>query len=142
MKSKTFNRLMMRDRRPGDEPALICLTGEVGEGFHYWRGASGARYLHTVFALLDCPELPKANYILVHCNAEGARRALAIGQIVEDVNSLNLAHLRRRAALLGANEIHIHMLAETAMGRHAVETDLGLRHLPSSEHGSELAKAG
>ena len=142
MKSKTFNKLLMRDRRPGDEPAMICLTGEVGEGFHYWRGASGARYLHTVFALVDCPEIPKANYILVHRDAEGGRRALTIGQTVEDASSLNLAHLRRRAALLGANEIHIHMLAETMAGRCTVETDLSLRHLPSTEHGAELAKAG
>ena len=142
MNSKTFNKLMMGDRRPGDEPAKICVAGEICEEFHYWRGASGKRYLHSVFALVDCPEISKANYILVHCDPHGMRRALDIGQTVEDANSLNLAHLRQRGALIGANEIHLHVLTDTTAGRNAVETDLCLRHLPTREHDAELAKAG
>ena len=142
MKSKTFDKLMMRDRKPGDEPAMICVAGEVGEDFHYWRGASGKRYLHSVFALVDCPEISKANYILVYCDPHGTRRALDIGQTIEDADSLNLAHLRQRGAVIGANEIHIHVLTDTGSGRNAVETDLCLRHLPTREHGEQLAKAG
>ncbi len=142
LRKKTLDELLRHNCRPGDEPALICLAGEVGESFHYWHGASGRRYLHSVFGLVDCPEISKANYILVHCDDDGVRRALAVGQTVEDANSLNLAHLRQRAARIGANEIHIHVLADAPVARDAVETDLRLRHLTRCEHGEGLARAG
>ena len=114
---------------PANEPALVCREAQVTQPFHYWRGASGKRYLHTVFPLVDCPLIPKVNYILVHCGADGTRRPLAIGQTVSAADSLNLAHLRRTAARLGANEIHIHFLAETAVARAAAEADLAGRQL-------------
>lgn len=109
---------------PLHEPALVCREGAMLEQFHYWRGASGRRYLHTVFALIDCPEMPKANYILVRREADGSRRPIAFGQTVDDAGSLNLAHLRRRGARLGANEVHVHLLAENAAERTRVECDL------------------
>ncbi len=142
MHKKTFDQLLMKSRELGDEPAKICLAGEVGQDFHYWRGASGKRYLHSVFLLIDCPEIPKANYILVRCDADGRRRALDIGQTFETACSLNLAHLRQRGTRLGAIEIHIHVLADTPRGRDAVETDLTIHHLARPEHGPLLAKTG
>jgi hypothetical protein len=48
---------------------------------------------------------------------------------VSVTDSLNLAHLRRRAALLGANEIHIHFLSESVSERVAAEADLSARQL-------------
>jgi hypothetical protein len=40
--------------------------------------------------------------------------------------SLNLAQLRREGARHGANEVHIHLLADTPEARDAVEADLRL----------------
>jgi len=114
---------------PANEPALVCREDTVTQSFHYWRGASGTRYLHTVFSLVDCPLMQKVNYILVHCGPDGVRRPLDIGQTFSDADSLNLALLRHKAARLGANEIHIHFMADTVTERRAAELDLGARQL-------------
>src|SRR4029077_8353939 len=50
---------------PAAEPALVCSEAAFAQAFHYWRGASGRRYLHSVYSLIGCPALPRANYILV-----------------------------------------------------------------------------
>ncbi len=65
----------------------------------------------------------------MHRDQDGTRRPLDVGQTVSDAESLNLAHLRRRAALLGANEVHIHFLSESVRQRQAVEADLSARQL-------------
>ncbi len=121
-----------KDRKapiPANEPALVCREAQLKQPFHYWRGASGRRYLHTVFPLVDCPSMPKVNYILVQCGRDGTRRPLDIGQTVSDADSLNLAYLRRRAALLGANEIHLHFLPESVTELAAAQSDLSARQL-------------
>jgi hypothetical protein len=109
---------------PGDEPALICAEAPFQRAFHYWRGASGKRYLHSVYSLVGCPVIPQANYILVRREDDGSRTPLLIGQTTEDTLSLNLASLRHEGAKRGANEVHIHLLAETASERDSVERDL------------------
>jgi hypothetical protein len=111
-----------------DEPALVCSEANFARAFHYWRGASGRRYLHSVYSLVGCPAMPRANYILVRRYEDGTRAALAFGQTRDETASLNLAHLRHQGAKCGANEVHIHLLAETAEERGKVETDLLAAH--------------
>jgi len=113
---------------PADEPALVCSEAAFAQAFHYWRGASGRRYLHSVYTLIGCPALPRANYILVRRYEEGRRLALAFGQAKDEAATLNLAHLRHEGAKCGANEVHIHLLAETADERLLVEADLVAAH--------------
>ena len=113
---------------PADEPALVCAEAGFAQAFHYWRGASGQRYLHSVYSLIGCPALPQANYILVRCHEDGTRTPIAFGETKDDAISLNLAHLRHKGAKLGANEVHIHLLAETAVDRARVENDLAAAH--------------
>jgi hypothetical protein len=113
---------------PSDEPAVVCAEAGFAEVFHYWRGASGRRYLHSVWSLIGCPALPQANYILVRRHEDGSREALAFGQTRDDAITLNLAHLRHEGAKRGANEVHIHLLAETAEERGTVEADLIAAH--------------
>ncbi len=113
---------------PTDEPALVCAEASFAHAFHYWRGASGHRYLHSVYSLIGCPALPQVNYILVRRREDGTREPLAFGQTKGDANSLNLAHLRHEGAKLGANEVHIHLLAETPETRDRVEADLAGAH--------------
>lgn len=112
-----------------NEPALVCRDGQLDQSFHYWRGVSGQRYLHTVFPLIDCPLMARVNYILVYCDRNNVRRPLDVGRTTLASESLNLAHMRRRAALIGANEVHVHFMAETAAERERVEADVAERQL-------------
>jgi len=114
---------------PADVPALVCSEAAFDQAFHYWRGASGRRYLHSVYTLIGCPALPRANYILVRRYDNGTRVALAFGQTKDDAVTLNLAYLRHEGAKIGANEVHIHLLAETAEDRADVEADLTAAHM-------------
>jgi hypothetical protein len=84
--------------------------------------------LHSVYTLIGCPALPRANYILVRRYEDGRRLALAFGQAKDEAATLNLAHLRHEGAKCGANEVHIHLLAETADERLLVEADLVAAH--------------
>ena len=92
--------------------------------FHFWTGASGKRYVHTVYDLLDCPPMPAVNYVLVRRTANGRAEALSIGRVNHGAPSLNLAEIRQRGAELGADEVHVHMLADNAKLGKLVEFDL------------------
>ena len=107
-----------------NEPAKINLENIIPQQFHYWRGNSGKRYLHTVYSLVECPEMEKANYILVKNNPNGTRTAIHIGQTTMQEGSLNLASIRQLGAAMGANEVHLHVLADDCSERNAVEHDL------------------
>jgi hypothetical protein len=52
-----------------------------------------------------------------------------VGNTKDDAISLNLAHLRHEGAKIGANEVHIHLLADTAHERALVEADLTAAHM-------------
>lgn len=96
----------------------------LAQEFHFWQGLTGRRYVHTVYRLIDCPELPEANYVMVRREADGRRTVLRIGRTTGTAPSLNLAHVRHCAAKLGANEVHVHLLCDTLAGQLAVERDL------------------
>ena len=109
----------------GSRPASMADL-EIGHEFHYWRGASGRRYLHSAYPLTECPEIPAANYVLVRRNDDGRRQALFAGRTRSEAGSLNLAFIRQTAARLGANEVHIHVMTDNLQERQAVERDLRL----------------
>lgn len=115
-----------RATRQATQPTLATLdeTSKDRERFHFWSGASGQRYVHTVYDLVDCPEIPAANFLLVHRDASGRRFVLAIGHLKHNAASLNLAELRHRGARLGANEVHVHLLATSTQQRRMIELDL------------------
>jgi hypothetical protein len=100
------------------------LTTDTSPRFHFWTGASGKRYVHTVYSLFDCPPLGLASYVLVRRASKTERQVLAIGRLSHEQASLNLAEIRQRAATLGADEVHVHLLATTANECQAVEVDL------------------
>ncbi|AHB47591.1 hypothetical protein W911_02875 [Hyphomicrobium nitrativorans NL23] len=115
----------VRARRSNPTP-VTPLGGDIGHAdrFHFWSGASGQRYVHSVYSLLECPEVPVANFLLVRRDGSGHREVLAIGRLRHGSSSLNLAEIRLRGARLGANEVHVHLLAPSAEERRAVELDL------------------
>lgn len=109
--------------------------------FQFWIGASGARYIHSVYDLVACPEIHDANYVICRTDpVTGVCRVLKTGYVSESAPSLNLARLRHWAAAAGANEIHLHLLAGSAkrgkLIAYDIETALsGGETLPShAEH--------
>lgn len=92
--------------------------------FHFWTGASGKRYVHTVYSIFDCPPLGIASYVLVRRSNKTERSILAIGRLSHEEATLNLAEIRQRAATLGADEVHVHLLAGSVSECQAVEVDL------------------
>jgi hypothetical protein len=92
--------------------------------FLFWTGASGTRYVHSVYNLFDCPPVEGANYILVKRHSDGQRTVISIGRATSETGTLNLAEIRLRSAQLGANEVHIHLLANSSAQSQLIETDL------------------
>jgi hypothetical protein len=97
---------------------------EAPARFQFWCGASGRRYVHSIYNLFECPPLGFANYVLVRRDVQGVRRALAIGRAAHTSESLNLADVRQRSAELGANEVHVHLLADSQIQSAEIELDL------------------
>ncbi|MGL4395817.1 MAG: hypothetical protein ACRCS9_04695 [Hyphomicrobium sp.] len=116
----------VRARRSA-QPAPIAALNEptsTAARFHFWTGASGKRYVHTVYSLFDCPPLGLANFVLVRRDGKTARSVLAIGRLNGDNAAFNLSEIRQRGTTLGADEIHVHLLATSAQECLAVEIDL------------------
>ncbi len=73
----------------------------------FWRGRSGRLYRHQVHALLTCPAPVRSVYVLANRDASGRAKPLFAGVAASTGPTLNLAHIRRRGAQLGASEVHI-----------------------------------
>lgn len=99
-------------------------TSGTNDRFLFWAGASGKRYVHTIHSLIECPELPAANFVLVRRDDDGRRAILAIGRVMSTCAALNLAEIRQRGAQLGAHEVHVHLLALDAQDAKRIEFDL------------------
>lgn len=99
------------------------------ERFQFWTGASGERYVHTVYDLITCPTLPAANYMLIKRDEAGDAIVLAIGRVDDRASSLNLAKVRRHGAELGASEVHVHLLADDPHHAHHIQHDLQAGYL-------------
>lgn len=113
----------------GGEPVVLpSAHGEalaaVKASFLFWTGSSGTRYVHTVYNLFECPPVAAANYILVKRHTDGRRTVISIGRAMHDAGSLNLAEIRLRSAQLGANEVHVHLLADDQSQSQQIEADL------------------
>lgn len=111
-------------QKPATAPLEAAEAGQHGGRFMFWSGASGKRYVHSIYALTDCPELPAANFVLTRRGSDGRRAVLAIGRVTNASHSLNLAEIRQRGAQLDASEVHVHLLATDAREMRNVEFDL------------------
>lgn len=121
-------RLRAGSPRAGSQCASV---NDAARAMHFWRGASGHGYVHTVYSLIACPPLPAANYVFARRDAHGQPVALGVGRVRHEASTSNLAELRHRGAHLGATEVHIHLLASGDLQSLAVELDLeAAGHLP------------
>lgn len=89
-----------------------------------WIGASGRAFAHTVYTLIGCPALLSANFVLVKREQDGRRKVLRVGRTETVTATLNLAHIRREGALLGANEVHVYTRQVSDSTRAAVAFDI------------------
>jgi hypothetical protein len=111
---------------------LDCLAGAaLGARFHSWRGASGRRYICSVFPVCagaelgGLPEFDEAVALAVSRDGEGRRRRIAVldlcwrdGRFAGDLRAAG------DAVSAGASEWHIHLLAGDACARRAAIADL------------------
>lgn len=109
---------------PAAAEAFLPSQTPLAAPFQFWTGASGTRYVHSIYNLFECPPVEEANYILVKRHRDGRRTVLSIGRVAHAAPSVNLATVRQRAAELNANEVHIHLLAGGANASQLIETDL------------------
>ncbi len=113
-----------------DAPLTGLAESELADRFRYWRGASGRRYLFSVFpvdgrrSLGDCPAYAQSVVMAVLRQADGRRRILHAGDTGHLPEAV-LGGARLAAAMAaGANEIHLHLLAPETAARAAIVVDL------------------
>jgi hypothetical protein len=105
-------------------PAPISLGLPAPAQQQVWTGASGRRYVLSVYSLIECPPLPRASYLLVRREPDGRRVVLHVGQGRSDAATLNLAQVRQRGAQLGVNEVHVHFSVASDAARSVAVCDL------------------
>jgi hypothetical protein len=106
-------------------PAFVNSEPDLAGRFWYWHGHSGREYIHSIYPFAACPPLPGAVYVAVR--REGDRRvAVATGRFSEfwDVNSDSAGGPRLND--LGADELHVHLLARDPVSAKAVARDIGM----------------
>ena len=99
------------------------LPGEAESRFWYWHGASGRRYIHSIYSPDSLPPLPGAIYVAVR-RTGAMRTAIAVGRFSvfwdQGMSTENLAHWRR----IGADEVHVHLLGRDENATRAIAADL------------------
>src|SRR5262245_47549302 len=98
MVGRILNLASAHRRAAAPEPVDLGLPQDLPARLHFWRGASGRRYVHSVYSLIECPPLPRALYLLVQRNRDGRREVLHIACAEHDASTLNLARIRQRGA--------------------------------------------
>ena len=94
------------------------LWDSLAARFCGWAGASGARYICSVFAGSTPPAFDAAVFLAVACDAAGKRSLVGVGE--------NAQIVARRARMRGEAiaEWHLHFLAGTAEARERICDDL------------------
>ncbi|MGA2792264.1 MAG: hypothetical protein ABSE69_01835 [Roseiarcus sp.] len=118
--------------REGDDSApLSALAGDaLGAHFRSWRGASGRRYVFSIYGPPSCPAYDHAVIVVAAVDAAGDRTDVFIadtGCFPEIVLASAAAKWTRADAEI---EFHIHLLAKSPAERRALISDLS--HPPRS----------
>lgn len=91
--------------------------------FWYWRGASGKKYIHSVYAVEDCPPLPGAIYVAVRSQGN-LRTVMALGRFTPFWDNVVTGRSLDRLRASGVTEIHVHLLAKSPDQCEAILADL------------------
>ncbi len=103
---------------------LLRDTGDDGR-FWYWRGASGRRYIHSVYPSDACPPLPGAIYVAVR-RVGSLRTAVGAGRFSVFWDLASKDPVAEALAGLGANEVHVHLLATSEEMARSIFADIEL----------------
>lgn len=91
--------------------------------FWFWTGASGRKYIHSVYRLDDCPPLPGAIYVAVR--REGPLRiVMGVGHFMQFWDGTLSRDQERQLRASGIDEIHVHLMAKSPEASEAVLGDL------------------
>ena len=107
--------------------ALASLRAHaLRDGFHAWYGASGRRYVASVFPFESGARdagLPAFEaFVLIAATFDGARR---VARSIEVVEWGSARHRAVAAAIAdGVEEWHVHLLGDTRSEREAIAADL------------------
>lgn len=97
---------------------------EFSDRFWYWRGKSGARYIHSIYSPDACPPLPGAIYVTVQKLANGKRAAVDVGRFCENWDYVQGLIADHRVGFSRIDEIHVHLLAKSNDNADEVVADL------------------
>ncbi len=112
------------EQKMNDQLPFLTDAGLGDVNYCYWTGASGHRYVHSVYRLETWPGHLDANIMLVrNCPADG-RQILWVGECGADHGQLSDPGILSWARTNGANEIHVHLLGASASERIWIVRDL------------------
>lgn len=116
----SMHKILIRSHQISMREVILPPLPFTGTRFRRWRGASGASYLVSVYPIAQCPDYVDAVALAVD-GRSGA--CLWVGDTTSAGASLarSLAAARR----LGADEVHLHLLASTLEARETAIRDLG-----------------
>ena len=105
--------------RTQPSPASINIDPSFKDSFWYWHGQSGRRYIHSVYPAQYCPMLPGAVYLSVRRIDDDRFVPLAVevGGVIDEL-------VGAYCAADGADEVHVHLLAEDNREALSVMQDL------------------
>jgi hypothetical protein len=94
-------------------PLSASLPEDPGfsERFWYWRGMSGQSYIHSIYSKESCPPVAGAVFVAVQ-KVGGVRKPVLVGRLPlrqEPESSVGTGHF---LAIIPADEIHVHLLAQ------------------------------
>ena len=107
----------------------------------WWQGVSGNWYIHTVYSLTDLPAFRGYSFVLVQRDESGHCTPLYFGQVGACDGPLSKHRKFWPAQVLGANEVHIHLLGGDAYRRSQTSVDLAKAHdTPLNRHRLEIRR--
>ena len=116
----------------------LLRDADAKDRFWYWRGASGRRYIHSVYDAEDCPPLPGATYVLVR-RAGALRVALAAGRLSDWSGGVP------SGVMVEGCELHVHLMARDDEDASRIAADLcralGLADAPAGFAGADAVDA-
>ena len=120
------------------EPAEVNRDSDFADRFWYWHGASGKRYIHSVYLADQCPPLPGAVFVAVRRRGD-VREPVAVGRLnkIWDVSTGISGGIDLVA--IGAEELHVHLLAREEDAADAVAEDLQLWLMAPCHEESQVA---
>ena len=101
------------------------LTDDIlGDRFRSWRGASGRRYIFSVFDSSNCPAYCEAVLIAVVIEDGGHRRPIAMTDTGTFPEPVVARMTRTCCAVANRLEFHMHLLANSVAERRFILEDL------------------